>query len=237
MNTLIDFHSHILPGMDDGSSGPEESLQMLRLEAEQNIHTVVATPHFYAHRDQPEAFLRRREQSLLQLKAAVAGEGDLPRVLCGAEVFWFAGMGRCAELQLLATEGTGTVLVEMPPAPWSPAVYRELEDIRGNLGLIPVVAHIDRYIRPLRTYGIPRTLAQMPVLVQANAGFFLRRSTAPLALRMLQQEQIHLLGSDCHDLRSRRPNLGEAASRICEKLGNAPLDRIHALGQRILSGE
>ena len=44
---MIDFHSHVLPGMDDGSASLEESIAMLRMEAEQGITQVVATPHFY----------------------------------------------------------------------------------------------------------------------------------------------------------------------------------------------
>lgn len=237
MIALTDFHSHVLPGIDDGSASLEESLRMLRLEAEQNVQTVVATPHFYAHRDHLEAFLKRREQAFRLLEEAMADRQDLPGILCGAEVSWFPGMGSCEELQALTTEGTRTILVEMPPAPWTPAMYRELEDLRGKQGLVPIVAHVDRYIRPFRTHGIPGTLAAMPVLVQANAGFFLHKSSAALAFRLLKQETIHLLGSDCHNLESRRPNLGIAADRICAKMGNAPLERIRSFEQRILCGE
>ena len=46
---MIDVHSHILPWIDDGSRSLEESMEMLRQEAEQGIQRVVATPHFYAH--------------------------------------------------------------------------------------------------------------------------------------------------------------------------------------------
>lgn len=48
MNGIMDFHSHILPGIDDGSASLEESIAMLRMEAEQGITHVIATPHFYA---------------------------------------------------------------------------------------------------------------------------------------------------------------------------------------------
>ena len=57
---IIDFHTHVLPAMDDGSRSVEESLQMLRMEAEQGIFHVVATPHFYPQYDNPEQFLRKR---------------------------------------------------------------------------------------------------------------------------------------------------------------------------------
>ena len=89
-------------------------------------------------------------------------------------------------------------------------MYRELQDIHYKQGLVPIVAHVDRYIRPFKTYDIPRRLADMPVLVQANASFFQNRMTRSMAMRMLQQGQIHLLGSDCHNLTSRAPNLDQA---------------------------
>ena len=64
---MVDFHSHILPALDDGSANVEESIAMLRAEAEQGITRVVATPHFYIRRDDPEAFLARRSRSEARL--------------------------------------------------------------------------------------------------------------------------------------------------------------------------
>jgi protein subunit release factor B len=54
---MTDLHTHILPGMDDGSPDVETSIAMLRMEAEQGVHTVVLTPHFYRDRERPEHFL------------------------------------------------------------------------------------------------------------------------------------------------------------------------------------
>ena len=68
---VTDFHSHILPGVDDGSSSLEQSLQMLRMEAEQGIRHVVATPHFYARYDAPETFLEKRSRAEALLREAM----------------------------------------------------------------------------------------------------------------------------------------------------------------------
>ena len=124
----------------------------------------------------------------------------------------------------------------MPPSPWTDSMYRELEDLALKRGYIPIVAHVDRYIGRFRTFGIPERLEQLPVLIQANAEFFLERSTASVALRMLRKGQIHLLGSDCHNLDSRRPNLGAALEKIRHKLGEKALDGINACAEEILSG-
>ena len=223
---LTDFHSHILPGMDDGSADVTMSLEMLRREGMQGIARVVATPHFYARYEDPMRFLDRREQAEQKLRAAMAEQSDMPELLMGAEVHYFRGIAESEILPQLAIRGTDSILVELPSGRWDDAVCRDLTDIWEKRGLTPIVAHIDRYIRPFQTHGIPKLLQQLPVLVQANAEFFLDRTTASMALKLLKADQIQLLGTDCHNLVDRVPNLGETVSRIEKKLGRGPIEKI-----------
>ena len=137
-------------------------------------------------------------------------------------------------LKRLAAEGVTCILVEMPHGHWSEQMYRELAAICEKQKLLPVIAHVDRYISPFHTHKIPRKLAQLPVYVQANAEFFLERSTAGMAMRMLKQGQIQLLGSDCHNMESRKPNLGEAVEKIRRKLGEEALDMIRDYESKVL---
>lgn len=234
MSGIIDFHSHVLPGIDDGSASLEESLEMLRLEREQGISCVVATPHFYAHHDSPERFLARRKKAEKALRSAMADEPGLPELIVGAEVYFFPGISECDAINELTIAGKRFILIEMPESPWTPGMLRELEDIRFRYGITPVIAHVDRYIAPFRTHGIPEQLEQLPVLVQANANFFLRSGTKRMALRMLRKGQIHLLGSDCHDMSVRRPNLGVAVTQIEHHLGTDILEQIRACQAQIL---
>lgn len=221
---ITDFHSHILPGIDDGSKEIVQSLAMLRQAAEQGIHRMVATPHFYPHRDRPEAFLEARAESWDQLRQAM--DAGLPQIVLGAEVYFFRGISDSDFLKKLTIGESECVMIEMPLPPWPEEFYRELEAIRGKQGLTPVIAHVDRYIRPLRTFSIPERLEELPVLVQANASFFTGRATAAQAMKLLSRGQIQLLGSDCHDLDSRKPDLGAAIRRIEEKLGSSTLLKI-----------
>ena len=234
MTALTDFHSHILPGVDDGSASVEESIAMLRCLAEQGVTHVIATPHFYPNYDSPERFLRRRADAHASLLAAMEGQNDLPQISLGAEVLFFRGMSESDLLPQLTIEKKRCILIEMPPPPWSDAMYRELEAVRTKQGLTPIIAHLDRYIGPFRTHGIPQRLSELPVLVQANAGFFLKSSTASLAMKLLKADQIQLLGSDCHNLTTRPPEMGRAVQRIEEKLGQGTLDRIRDYEHMIL---
>ena len=235
MLIISDFHSHILPHMDDGSKSVEESVALLELEAAQGVQHVLLTPHFYAHHESPAEFLARRHEAESLLMHAISGRNDIPHLTIGAEVAYYLGMSQSEELPLLAIRGTDCILIEMPPAPWPKSVWRELYAIREEHGLTPIIAHVDRYIRPLRTYGIPKRLEESGMLVQANANFFIRRETERFALRMLKAGQIHLIGSDCHNLETRRPNLQTAAEKIQRKLGLKALERISAVEHSILN--
>ena len=235
MNTLIDFHSHILPGMDDGCSRAEESVALLRLEAEQGIDHVLLTPHFYPWKEDPASFLRRRAEAAAVLCREMDKQGGLPRISLGAEVAYFRGISESEAVRQLTVTGGNCILIEPPPEPWPESLYRDLERIWHSWGIVPVIAHIDRYVSPLRINRISRRLEELPVLVQANASFFLRRGTSAMALRMLKKNQIHLLGSDCHNLTDRKPNLGAAAAMIRKKQGEAAISRICAYQRRALT--
>lgn len=232
--TVIDSHSHILPGMDDGSGSVEESVAMLRLEAQQGIACVVATPHFYPHHDTPEHFLEKRRESMAALLAATSQLDGLPQIVLGAEVYFFRGMSSSDQLRRLTIGEKNCILIEMPPAPWTEDMYRELEQIWIQQGIIPIIAHVERYIHPFSARKILRRLGELPVLIQANAAFFLRRRTASMAFRMLRKDQIHLLGSDCHDLALRKPNLDVALQKIGKTLGESAIQRINRYERKAL---
>ncbi|MBR4410948.1 MAG: hypothetical protein IKT31_06460 [Firmicutes bacterium] len=240
---IVDFHSHVLPGIDDGSRSTEESLEMLKRMQDQGISAVVATPHFYASRHFPEEFLERRERAKEKILQAVKEQGvQIPKLYYGAEVAYFRGMSQSEALKDLVIEGTRAVMVEMPMGRWTSAMYDELEQIHAVQGLIPIVAHVDRYLGKIRDYGIPEKLAQLPVLVQANASFFLGDDAGGLsggtvrkAMKLLKNEYIHLLGSDCHNLKDRGPNLGEAVKAIETSLGAEALEWIGGWQHEVLN--
>ena len=236
MSILIDTHSHILPGIDDGSPSVEQSIALLRMEAEQGIRKVIATPHFYPRHDSPERFLERRARAEEKLREEMEKHAGLPELYVGAEVYYFNRMYESDMISGLTIWDSQCILVEMPHAPWTESMYRDLQDLYVKSGLVPILAHVDRYVGRFRTFGIPERLAELPVLVQANAEFFLNRFTSSMALRMLKQDRIHLLGSDCHNLDSRKPNLKSAADRIAKRLGEETIARVNAYGQDLLNG-
>ena len=207
----LDVHAHILPGMDDGSGSVEESLTLLRSSAAQGVGRMAATPHFDPQELGPKAFLARREAAAESLRAA--WEPGLPELLLGAEVSYFEGVSRTAELDALRIEGSELLLLEMPFRAWPERLVREVADINRRQGLTVLLAHVERYL----WYQKPEawdTLLQAGILCQCNAGFFLDLRTRRRALRLLKEGKVHFLASDCHNPRSQPPRLGEALAGL-----------------------
>lgn len=236
MGVLVDFHTHILPCMDDGSSSVSRSLEMLSLEKKQDIDTVVLTPHFYPDRERPEQFLERRQASHKLLSDALQN-GHSPELLVGAEVRFFEGISDCEYLPQFAIENTKCVMVEMPMMRWSKRMLDELYDISQKQELTPIIAHIDRYVDAMRPCVHIEELDELGLLIQASADFFIKRSTRKKALRILERGSIHLLGSDAHNISNRRPNLDEAVSVIRRSLGIEAINYINSFENKILCGK
>ncbi len=227
MNRLsVDFHTHILPCVDDGSSSLSQTVDMLRAEFQMGIETIVATPHFYADIDTPENFLQRRQRAFENINEAISNTDELPRIILGAEVLYFDGIENWDILPSLAIEGTRYILIEMPSAPFSKKSLDTLSVFKEKTGYTPIIAHLDRYITLFRTFNLPEILSQMDVLVQVNASCFLKFPDSVLAIKLLKNNKIHLLGSDCHNLTTRQPNLDKAQKVIIQKAGEQTLNRL-----------
>lgn len=200
---MIDFHTHILPCIDDGSQSITESVSLLREEKRLGIEAVVATPHFYANENSPSSFLKKRDQVWKQLRPYLWPE--LPRVYLGAEVQYFEGICAVEDIDLLRIQGTDMLLVEMPFTKWSDRMIEDVLELNERQNLQVVLAHIERYMA-MQPEDIWQYLRDCRILMQCNVSFFDGWKTKHRAMTMLKNGQIHLLGSDCHNMRSRRPN-------------------------------
>lgn len=208
---MIDYHCHILPQMDDGPDRLSECLTMLRRSKEQGVEVMVSTSHFYADEDYPTQFVERRNAAFLRLREAMGRDTEsYPLIVLGAEVLYFPGISQAQDIEKLVIGSGRTILVEPPMAPWSDTMLDEIVELGENLHCRPVIAHVDRYMRMLKDKHLLNRVLERNLLVQVNASWFLDPKTVKSAVRNLKQGKIHLIGSDCHNLLSRSPNLGQA---------------------------
>jgi len=226
---MTDLHTHILPGMDDGSKNAEMSIDMLLKEREQGVTDVVLTPHFYMNHESVRRFLSRREKALHVLAEAIRSlpeetRGKLPGISVGAEVAWRSDIVSWPQLDELCYGTSRIILVELPMSAWDKWLFNGLYDFMSDSGFVPVIAHIERYFKSQKQSAIDEILSLgVPVQISAEAllGFFTRKR----ALDMLVARRA-LLISDCHNLGDRAPNIGPALEIITKKLGQEACGRI-----------
>lgn len=216
---MLDFHSHILPQIDDGAKDVDESIAMLTQLHEQGCERVALTSHYIAMDESPEQFLQRREKSYKVLTDEIKAKNlQLPQLLLGAEVFYYPGVSRMEELPTLTLGDTNLLLLEMPMAPWGEYTIREITEFAQTSDIQIVIAHIERCLA-YQKKGTVERLLDNSILLQINASFLISRRTRRKALRMIKDEQIHFIGSDCHSTKHRPPRMKEALDIIKDKLG------------------
>ncbi|MDO5146573.1 MAG: capsular polysaccharide biosynthesis protein [Eubacteriales bacterium] len=229
---VIDFHSHVLPGIDDGSKSVDMSMQMLEMSVNQGVDVMLATPHFYASRHRVEAFLKRRNDAYERLAEVKKDFG--PKLLLGAEVAFFSGISHADRIEDLTVEGTDAMLLEMPFTPWEKSDIREVEYIISKRKIKVILAHLERYMNFPGNKKWIEELSKMPLCVQINAESLLGWHKRRPLLKMFKQGEAHLLGSDTHRTDKRVPNLGQGREVIERKLGKAILDEIDRRGSELL---
>lgn len=200
---MIDFHTHILPDIDDGSRSVSESVEMLREEMRQGVDTVFLTPHYYAEENTPVSFLKKRYSAWRKLEPHFWRK--LPDIRLGAEVQYFEGICAVEDIQHLKIVGTDYLLLEMPFQHWSDRMVGDVLELNDRRGMQIVLAHIERYMAKQK----PETwemLRKSGVLMQSNVSFFANWKTRRNAMSMLKEGEIHFLGSDCHNMQTRCPN-------------------------------
>lgn len=207
---MTDIHTHILPGMDDGAATVEQSLGMLKSCKEQGVDTVVLTPHFYPWMEALDSFLERRAQAFRQLSAVLTD--DMPRLVLGAEVAWYPNLDTMGQIGELALGESNCIMVEMPNAPWTETMLEQIERLNAVAGLVPILAHVERYLH-LQKEGQIKRLQDMGAVMQLSAGMLLSPLKRRKAISLLKAGT-WVLGSDCHDLEQRPPCLGPAIAKL-----------------------
>ena len=229
---VIDFHTHVLPKMDDGSKSVEMSLEMLQMMRQQGIDTVVATPHYYARHEDIDRFLERRAHALQRLTEAL--DADYPQLVTGAEVAFYFGIEQEHDLDRLCIAGTRTLLLEMPFAAWGDYELNAVSSLCLDRGFDVVLAHFERFVPFQKGSDMAERVLALPVYVQINAETLLPMLSRGRWLKLFGQGSAHLLGSDAHNLTDRAPILGKARKIIAKKAGQAALERIDRCGSKLI---
>lgn len=208
MRHVIDLHTHVLPGIDDGPGTLAGSVAVAEVAAHAGTRTLVATPHLRA--DHPTVRPRELADRARELTEHLRGRGLPVEVLPGAEV----DLGKAAELPddelVLATlAGNGSdLLLETPYGPL-PVDFVDRLHALVERGFRLTLAHPERSLTVQAQPDVVGPLVERGVLVQLTASSLAGRGpSGAVARTLLERAWAHVLASDAHALDRRPPDLG-----------------------------
>jgi protein-tyrosine phosphatase len=215
---VIDLHTHVLPGLDDGPEDMAAAVALAKLASERGTRTMVATPHV---RDDHLFPLETIAERAAELNAKLAEEGVDLEVATGGEV----AVSKAAELddEALASVclGQGPYLLVESPYTHAPAVLeRVVFDLQAR-GFRPILAHPERSPSFLSDFVRLTRLVEGGVLCSVTAlsmaGAF-GQTVRGFTARLFAAGLVHNVASDVHDRRRRPPGLGEGFERLDSQL-------------------
>lgn len=225
---MIDLHTHILPGLDDGATSLSEAQRMLEIAAGDGITKLLATPHFMAGWFEPEP--AQILAGVEQLNQYAIAKGLQIRVLPGMEVALSPEVPTLLQKgRLLTLNGQGQYLLLELPVGDIPFYTESLLFELQLKGITPVLAHPERNRLVEEN---PRRLKEMVMrgaLVQITGDSILGkfgRRTRKAAQELAKAGLVHALGSDAHSSQHRPPVLKPAAAALAKLLGPEKTDII-----------
>jgi len=212
---VIDLHSHILPGLDDGPATIEESLEIARRAAADGVRVIAATPHV---RDDYPTEAVTMERAVAEVRAAVKEAGIPIEVRTGGEIAidW---LDRLAEDDLIRFGLGGSpryILVEFPYAGWPLSLHEWIFRLVTK-GVTPVIAHPERNTEVQDDPSELRPLVDAGALVQLTAASVdgrTGRAAQAASASLLRLGLAHLVASDAHTPDVREAGLGAAVGTL-----------------------
>lgn len=220
---MIDLHSHLLPGVDDGPGDLEHAVELARAAAEQGTRVLAATPHLRA--DFPDVRPEELTTRCEHIRAAIDGAGIELEVVQGGEagVMWAVNAGD-DELRAGSYGGRGTdLLVETPYGPLNDT-FEQLLFTLSERGYRLLLAHPENNPTFQRSPERLHALVDRGALLQVTARSLIRaerkKGPRPLAESLVRDGYAHVLASDAHSGRQLRPPaLGAGVAAAAELVG------------------
>lgn len=232
--TFLDIHAHILPNVDDGARDTETAIKLLEMLKQQGVGYVIATPHFYPDIDNAEEFAENVGVSYSELKKEILHK-DLPKVFLGCELRYFGGMGKSRAINQFVISGTNYLLLELPYGePITKSVLQDIIDIGEKQGLVPILAHIERYGRVSGFKKLLKLISDGYALAHINASSVVCKETANLCEKLIKKGYVSFLASDTHSPKHRPPEIKQALQIISKRLGRSAANRLIIKSNRLL---
>lgn len=216
---MIDIHSHILPGLDDGAQDLSESIAMARMAQADGVKEIIATPH-------NASWTRTRQEEVFSLvkilQAELEAQGIEVRLVPGVEAYLVPNLAReLSTGQAFTLDETRYLLVELPLSAYPVYTEQVIFELQVR-GIVPILAHPERNVAFQEDVNLLFPLVERGVLTQLTAasleGVFgpLAQETARI---MLEHNLAHFIASDAHGLTNRTPVLSRGVEEAAKVIG------------------
>lgn len=212
---MIDLHSHILPGIDDGSKDINETIEMARLAVSEGIKTIICTPHYIQYN---EPYNKKQVELLIEeTNERLISEGISLNLVAGHEIYMTPDLPKLVQDGEVATlNNSKYILIEFPMNDiplYAEDVFYELR----LMGLVPILAHPERYPMVMEDPNSLLKFLKLGVLCQANVGSirgFFGERVQKAVIKLIEHNMIHFIATDAHGPKRRSPKIGGALEVI-----------------------
>jgi protein-tyrosine phosphatase len=224
---VIDLHSHILPGVDDGAPNLEIALDMARMAVADGIEVMACTPHFMPGLyDNETSDIEKRFEDF---RARLQDTGIGLELVIGSDAHIRPDFVSCLREHRIPTLNNSRYVLFEPPHVTMPQRMDDLLFEIAVAGFIPILTHPERLKWIEHGYDILTTAAQNGVWMQITAGSLTGRfgnRAQYWAQRMLSEGLVSIMATDAHDLTARPPKMSNAFKIVAQEVGAAEADNV-----------
>ena len=232
---MIDFHTHILHGIDDGARDYVESKNLLVEAKENGFNKIISTSHYALHTFETPEYKR------INLINDLRSENIDIELFLGSEIFLcYNILDLLSEFKASTINNSRYILFELPLRNHFPNLKDTINKLKDN-GFKLILAHPERYKIVQDNFDILKDLKEMGVLFQSNYGSILGLYGIKAKYtfkKMLKNNYVQFLGSDVHRQNTIYPQIHKALKKISQKISNDYLEDLTTNNaEQILNGE
>lgn len=234
---MVDIHSHILHGIDDGSKNIEMTLEMLKVAEKNGTKSIIATPH-YCLEFAETPYLEVRDL-VSNLKELIKSEGINIDIYPGQEIYFFENMVNSYKEGIIGTMNSSRyMLIELPMRKYEERFLEVIYELQV-LGVVPIIAHPERYDFIIENPSFINKFIDEDILFQMNTGSIVGKfgKNVKKTCKILMQNNIYnFIGSDAHNTSTRNSSMCEGAE-IIKGFGKGNLENFIDNGRRVINNE
>lgn len=237
---MIDFHSHIIPNIDDGSTSMKDTINMINEARQAGFTEIISTSHYIQKYYDLDCFEREKILDIIKKKVSEKKEINI-KLYLGSEIYFTPEIIELVKNKKASTINNTRYLLFELPMNTKPLFVKEMVYELMQNGYIPIIAHPERYSYVQENIRYIEELAGMGVLFQSNYGSIIGmygNSAKKTLKKLLKNNLISFLGSDVHRTGQIYPKIPKALKKLRKILSIEELEKLTTLNaQKVLKDE